>query len=168
MEIERKFLISDIDFSLESFEMTEIEQMYLSTEPVVRIRKKGDKYYLTCKSKGMMERHEAEFSISKTVYEELKMQKQGNIIIKKRYIIPYETYSIELDIFEGKFLGLRLAEVEFASKEEAETFAMPDWFLKDVTFEKEYHNSNLAKVGTEEFQKFMNDSGYLNSRKIFK
>lgn len=154
MEIERKFLIKQLPFTLEQFEMTEIEQMYLSTEPVVRIRKKGDKYYLTCKSKGMMERQEAEFPISKLVYEELKLQKQGNIITKKRYIIPYQTYQIELDQFEGDFCGLILAEVEFASKEEAEAFVMPDWFLKDVTFEKEYHNSNLSKVEIEEFQKF--------------
>ena len=155
MEIERKFLIKQLPFTLEQFEMTEIEQMYLSTEPVVRIRKKGDKYYLTCKSKGMMERQEAEFPISKLVYEELKLQKQGNIITKKRYIIPYQTYQIELDQFEGDFCGLILAEVEFASKEEAEAFVMPDWFLKDVTFEKEYHNSNLSKVEIEEFKKFM-------------
>lgn len=155
MEIERKFLIKQLPFTLEQFEMTEIEQMYLSTEPVVRIRKKGDNYYLTCKSKGMMERQEAEFPISKLVYEELKLQKQGNIITKKRYIIPYQTYQIELDQFEGDFCGLILAEVEFASKEEAEAFVMPDWFLKDVTFEKEYHNSNLSKIEIEEFKKFM-------------
>lgn len=155
MEIERKFLIKQLPFTLEQFEMTEIEQMYLSTEPVVRIRKKGDNYYLTCKSKGMMERQEVEFPISKLVYEELKLQKQGNIITKKRYIIPYQTYQIELDQFEGDFCGLILAEVEFASKEEAEAFVMPDWFLKDVTFEKEYHNSNLSKIEIEEFQKFM-------------
>lgn len=154
MEIERKFLIKQLPFTLEQFEMTEIEQMYLSTEPVVRIRKKGDNYYLTCKSKGMMERQEVEFPISKLVYEELKLQKQGNIITKKRYIIPYQTYQIELDQFEGDFCGLILAEVEFASKEEAEAFIMPDWFLKDVTFEKEYHNSNLSKIEIEEFKKF--------------
>lgn len=155
MEIERKFLVKKIPFSLEQFEMIEIEQMYLSTEPVVRIRKKGEQYYLTCKSRGMMERQEAEFSISQAVYEELKLQKQGNVITKKRYMIPYQTYRIELDQFEGDFCGLILAEVEFASKEEAEGFVMPDWFLKDVTFEKEYHNSNLSKVEIEEFQKFM-------------
>lgn len=156
MEIERKFLIKKIPFSLEQFEMTEIEQMYLSTEPVVRIRKKEEKYYLTCKSRGMMERQEVEFPISKSVYDELKLQKQGNIITKKRYVIPYQTYLIELDQFEGDFYGLILAEVEFASKEEAEGFVMPDWFLKEVTFEKEYHNSNLSKVKIEEFQKFVN------------
>lgn len=155
MEIERKFLVDNINFSLEQFEVTEIEQMYLSTTPVVRLRKRGEQYYLTCKSSGMMERQEAEFPISKNVYEELKLQKQGNIITKKRYIIPYQTYFIELDRFEGDFLGLYLAEVEFSSKEEAEYFLVPDWFGKEVTFEKEYHNSNLSKVDVEEFQKIM-------------
>lgn len=42
--------------------------------------------------------------------------------------------TIELDVFEGHYDGLILAEVEFASEEEAKAFNPPAWFGEDVTF----------------------------------
>ena len=67
------------------------------------------------------------------------------MISKTRYLIPYENYTIELDVFEGDLAPLVMAEVEFASKEEAYAFVPPAWFLEDVTQDKRYHNSNLSK-----------------------
>lgn len=54
MEIERKFLIKKglLPAELESYPFHEIEQGYLCTNPVVRIRRQDDEYYLTYKSKG--------------------------------------------------------------------------------------------------------------------
>ena len=53
--------------------------------------------------------------------------------------------TIELDVFGGHYDGLILAEVEFASEEEAKAFNPPAWFGEDVTFSGEYHNSRLSK-----------------------
>ena len=41
---------------------------------------------------------------------------------------------IELDLFDGIFSGMKLAEVEFDSETLANTFCPPDWFGEDVTF----------------------------------
>lgn len=57
-EIERKYLIHTIPFDLKEYAFHDIEQGYLCTEPVVRIRKQDDTYYLTYKSKGLMVREE--------------------------------------------------------------------------------------------------------------
>ena len=48
MEIERKFLIDKIPDSIElsSLKCRRIEQGYLCTEPVVRVRRDNDDYYL--------------------------------------------------------------------------------------------------------------------------
>ena len=46
MEIERKYLIHTIPFDLSSFPFRTIEQGYLCTNPVVRIRKDNDRYEL--------------------------------------------------------------------------------------------------------------------------
>ena len=43
MEIERKFLIKELP-DLSKYDYVDIEQGYLCTHPVVRIRKKNDKY----------------------------------------------------------------------------------------------------------------------------
>ena len=54
MEIERKFLVQSLPEHLESFPFHQIEQGYLCTEPVVRIRRQDEEYFLTYKSKGLM------------------------------------------------------------------------------------------------------------------
>ena len=40
---------------------------------------------------------------------------------------------------------LVLAEVEFETEEEANTFVPPEWFGEDVTFSTKYHNSTLSQ-----------------------
>ena len=47
MEIERKYLIPQLPKHVEDFPSCLIEQAYLCTDPVVRIRRAGDDYYLT-------------------------------------------------------------------------------------------------------------------------
>ena len=142
MEIERKFLIKELP-DLSKYKFTEIEQGYLSTQPVVRIRKKGDKYILTYKGSGLMAREEIEANISEEGYKHLAEKIDGNLITKKRYFIPLDPYTIELDIFEGHMAGLIMAEVEFPDEEEANSFTPPAWFGEDVTNDRRYHNSNM-------------------------
>lgn len=149
MEIERKFLVELIP-PLGDCDFHRIEQAYLCTEPVVRVRKEDDKYYMTYKAKGFLAREEHNLLLDQKSYEHLITKADGNIITKKRYLIPYMNHTIELDIFEGVFEGLVIAEVEFQTTEEAEQFIPPEWFGKEVTYEEKYHNSYLSRA---EFKK---------------
>ena len=92
LEIERKFLIHTLPAQLETYPFYEIEQGYLCTEPVVRIRRQDDSYYLTYKSKGLMVREEYNLSLTKEAYEHLKAKIDGHLICKRRYKIPYQSY----------------------------------------------------------------------------
>ena len=56
MEIERKYLIPKLPADYETYPHREIEQGYLSTAPVVRIRRSDQDYILTYKGGGMMVR----------------------------------------------------------------------------------------------------------------
>ena len=143
-EIERKFLIKDLPENLDDYDYLLIEQGYLSTNPVVRVRKSNDDYYLTYKSKGLMIKEEYNLPLTKESYDHLLQKADGNIITKRRYLIPYEKYTIELDIFVRP-VPLILAEVEFDSVEEANNFIMPDWFEEDVTGNAEYSNSVMSR-----------------------
>ena len=148
MEIERKFLISkeNLPADLNSYPHHRLEQGYLSTAPVVRIRKEDDNYYLTYKSKGLMTREEYNLPLNAEAFAHLKEKIDGILIQKRRYLIPLtDKLTIELDVFEGELAPLRLAEVEFETKEEAEHFVPPAWFGEDVTFSSKYHNSTLSK-----------------------
>ena len=51
MEIERKFTIKELPADLDSHTCLLIEQAYLNTDPVIRIRRQDDDYYLTYKGK---------------------------------------------------------------------------------------------------------------------
>ena len=128
MEIERKFLIDKIpdNIDLAALRCRHIEQGYLCTEPVVRVRRDNDDYYLTYKSKGLMAREEYNLPLTKAAYDNLIKKADGNIITKTRYEIPEkDNLTIELDIFEGRFAGLLLAEVEFSSEAEALAYVPP-------------------------------------------
>lgn len=147
MEIERKFLIKKLPDNLTSYKARKIEQAYLCTDPVVRVRRDNDDYYLTYKSKGMIVREEYNLPLTKDAYGHLLAKADGNIITKTRYEIPEkDNLTIELDVFEGKFDGLLLAEVEFASEEEALGYIPPEWFGEDVSNSTKYHNSTLSRL----------------------
>lgn len=147
MEIERKYLIDSCPLSLDDYPYHEIEQGYLNTNPVVRIRRSDDTYILTYKSKGLMVREEYNLPLNKEAYLHLRTKIDGRLIRKKRYLIPLENgLKIELDYFKGDLAPLILAEVEFPSVEMADSFIPPTWFSEDVTFSPLYHNSTLSKI----------------------
>ena len=160
MEIERKFTIKTLPQNLSDYPCLHLEQGYLCTSPVVRVRKQNDQYILTIKGKGMLAREEHELFLSEESYHHLKTKCDGKIISKKRYVIPLLTpmftpecpkeltpdrLTIELDIFDAPFAPLVMAEVEFDSLEAAKAFIAPDWFGEDVTLNPEYHNSYLSR-----------------------
>lgn len=149
MEIERKFLIKTLPDNLQNYPCRHIEQGYLCTDPVIRIRRQDKEYYLTYKSHGLMVREEYNLSLTEDAYTHLLPKIDGSLIIKKRYLIPigptYPDLTIELDIFEGKLSPLVLAEVEFPSEEAANKFIPPAWFGEDVTYSMNYHNSILSQ-----------------------
>lgn len=148
MEIERKYLVKYLPEKLEEYEQKHIAQGYLCTNPVLRIRRSNDAYFLTYKGPGLMAREEHEFPLSAEAFEHMLPKVDGILIEKIRYMIPLdEKHTAELDVFQGVLAPLRLVEVEFASVEEADSFVAPEWFGDDVTNSGEYHNSNLSKRG---------------------
>ena len=147
MEIERKYRIAALPEHYRSYPVRAIEQAYLCTDPVVRVRRDGDEYYLTYKGRGLLAREEYNLPLTREAYAHLLPKADGVVLTKKRYLIPLDGsdhLTIELDVFEGRYAGLILAEVEFTSEEEAMAFQAPEWFGRDVTFTREYQNSRLA------------------------
>ena len=159
MEIEKKYTIKTLPDNLEQYPCKIIEQAYLNTTPVIRVRKSNEKYTLTYKGNGMMTRTEYNLPLDEPSYQHLLEKADGNIISKKRYVIPLEnpcfsdgfklddeiSLNIELDIFAPTFAPLIMAEVEFPNEQAADAFIPPAWFDEDVTLDPKYHNSNMSK-----------------------
>lgn len=148
MEIERKFTVKSLPQDLADYPCHKIEQAYLNTDPVVRIRRQDDEYYLTYKGKGLFAREEYNLPLNQDSYYHLREKADGNVISKKRYVIPIEhpafaaDYTenidchglfVELDLFEPPFSPLIIAEVEFPDEAMANAFLPLDWFDQDVT-----------------------------------
>ena len=145
MEIERKFIVSELPENLQDYPHHEIEQGYLCMDPVICIRRMDKQYFLTFKSRGLLSRTESEFPLDKKAYEHLLPKIDGILIQKTRYMIPTKHgYMIELDVFHDVHEGLIMAEVEFPSEDAALEYEGPEWLGDEVTFDARYQNNNLA------------------------
>ena len=162
MEIERKFKVKELP-DLTERDCVLIEQAYIAVSPVIRIRKKetvladgsigSAKYILTIKSGGMMAHEEYELEMTAEEYETLTKKVEGNIITKRRYLLPLDDgLTVELDIFEGAFDGLVIAEIEFPDEKTAESYIPPEYFGEDVTFDGRYHNNKLSLMTSAEIR----------------
>jgi CYTH domain-containing protein len=154
MEIEKKFQVKVLPEHLEQYAKKEIEQGYLCTQPVIRIRKSDDRYILTYKSGPLAEaldadvrvNQEVEVPLTQEAYAHLREKADNHLIIKTRYVIPLPDGHVgELDIFHGRLDGLYFIEVEFSDEEDAGSFAAPEWFGKNVSQDERYANSFLSR-----------------------
>lgn len=147
MEIERKFLVNSLPI-LENYQGKLVKQGYISTDPVIRIRKMEDLYTLTVKSKGHLIREEFELDLTPEQFDDLWKKVDDAYVSKTRYFIPLDPDHIaELDIYYEDLKTLVTVEVEFNSTKDAERFIAPEWFGKDVTHDSRYKNNHLAVYG---------------------
>jgi adenylate cyclase len=148
MEVERKFVVSRLP-ELGGAEADAIEQGYLAigSEGEVRVRRKGEKLLLTAKRGTGLSREEAEVEIDRGSFERLWALTEGRRLSKRRHVVPFGGLRIEVDVYGGDLEGLIVAEVEFASEEDAKAFEPPDWFGEEVTEDHRYMNETLATAG---------------------
>lgn len=159
MEIERKWLIDKqkIPHDLNTLESFEIEQAYISFRPSIRVRMLracdgAERFVLTLKSasadRNALSREEYELPIDHKAYDTLMQKAEGNKIHKTRYLFRRADGLLEeLDVFHGALDGLAYLEIEFVSVEQAKSFPSPDWVVRDVTADKRFRNSALARFG---------------------
>lgn len=148
IEIERKFLVKNIPESLG--QGVTIAQGYLhigDDGSEIRIRRMGEKYFMTKKSGGDLQRQEEESEIGEKEFYAAWLKTEGKRVEKTRYEIPFEGQTIELDLFAGSLAGLMTAEVEFASIEASQSFTPPEFLGNDITNDKRYKNQQLALHG---------------------
>ena len=75
--------------------------------------------------------------------EALIVLRQGSIVEKVRYLLPWNDVAWEIDVFSGENLGLVLAEIELRS--EQQPIELPPWIGKEVTGQQQYYNGFLAQ-----------------------
>ena len=148
IETERKFLVKDEGFKAQAVENHRIRQGYIAHDGgrTVRVRLWDDTGILTIKGPSMdggMSRYEWEKEISREEAEDLFLLCKPGMVDKTRWIIPAGERKFEVDEFHGENEGLVMAEIELGSPDEA--FERPSWLGEEVTGDKRYYNSYLAR-----------------------
>ena len=139
MEIERQFLITEFP-DLPEIYSAQVWQGYLSTAPVVRIRRFSpphgdDRYELTVKGKGTLVRAEVNIPIEAAQYEEMSglLRREP---IHKDYRVYELPGGLRLEcsaVDAGTDHGFMYAEVEFDSVEAANAFVPPSFLGREMT-----------------------------------
>lgn len=150
MEIERKFRVDGFLKDLPLLDEVYIEQGYLSTNPVVRIRssqlKEKVEYYLTIKGKGTIIREEVEFKIKEDEFLRLKNLLNGHLLKKELKIYSLGNYHLECSRVSGNNIDdFFYAEIEFSTLKEAENFIPPKFLGKELTYDTNFTMSSIWK-----------------------
>lgn len=140
IELEKTYLIKKIPTTLagcDYFEMVDIYIPISEEHPVLRIRKKGDRYEITKKQTIAGDySKQTEETIPLTEAEYLSFDSvHGKKISKRRYLYPFGNRVAEIDVFKDDLAGLVVVDFEFTTEEEMKNFEMPDFCLADVTQE---------------------------------
>jgi adenylate cyclase len=149
IEIERKYLMDAAVAAgvIAGVTGAHFQQAYLAGgAAAVRVRITPDEAILTVKSSNAgMSRKEWEYTVPRD--EALAMSEMEGVstLYKTRYLIPLDSKTFEVDVYEGRLAGLVTAEVELT--DENETFTIPAWLGREVTDDKRYSNESLAMHG---------------------
>ena len=150
MEIERKWLIAGFPaegtFPLLCEKQT--QQGYISTRPVVRIRKSeaqdGARRFVLCfKGEGTLAREEIETDIDEALFARLTAFTGKNLVKKhyRAYRLP-DGHVLEVScVDEGTPDSFFYAEVEFESVQAAEAFAPPAVLGEEKTYDPAFSMS---------------------------
>ena len=176
VEIEKKFLVKKLPVDLGAYPFHVIEQGYLNVHPAIRVRQEDDTYYMTYKGDAARDKNnesgigklEYNMPLDRASYEHMLLKADGNIIRKKRYLIPLnddafgpeylESHAdiaeeikaggiiIELDVFDAPFENTVIAEIEFPDEDSARNYRPAGWFEREVTGNPEYSNAQMSKA----------------------
>ncbi|MFZ1110747.1 MAG: CYTH domain-containing protein [Rhodomicrobium sp.] len=147
-EIERKFLVRSESWRGFADGGRLIRQGYLTRNGSLSLRIRiidDESAMLTIKSAtAEIRRLEFEYEIPRSDGAILLGMREGGLIEKMRYKLPWQGLTWEIDVFLGENQGLIVAEIELPHEEV--DFDKPDWLGPEVTSNPRYSNASLAKT----------------------
>ncbi|KJF67313.1 MULTISPECIES: CYTH domain-containing protein [Rhizobium] len=145
-EIERKFLVAGDEWRNEVTHSMAFRQAYVASlenrSVRVRIVNRRDATLTIKIGASALVRDEYEYSIPLADAEELMASAPGVVIEKTRHTVDHRGFTWEVDVFEGIYQGLVVAEVEM-DDENADP-DLPSWLGKEVTGDRRFSNQALA------------------------
>lgn len=158
IEIEKKFLVNGNQWELQVSSSFLIYQGYYKEDNEykrLRLIPEQNKAIKGMKKDigsidGFIERKEIEEEIPYLQGLEILEQCRA-IIIKKRHLIPFEEFIIEVDVFKNLPQPLTLAEIE-VKKEQIPLFknkTLPAWIGEDISDSAQHRNATLSHLASK-------------------
>lgn len=145
-EIERKFLVKSDGWRSEVSSSSDFLQAYVASgdDRSVRVRIiDGKRAKLTIKiGEHLFARDEFEYEIPLADAEEMAQNAIGVVLEKTRHEVEHGGYTWEVDVYDGAYKGLIVAEVEV--EEEGALPDIPDWIGREITGDWRYSNMVMA------------------------
>jgi adenylate cyclase len=166
IELERTYLAKYLPEGLKDCPNKEIKDIYIPEgmeHPVLRIRKRGDKYEITKKTpvKGTDSSEQYEHTIILTPDEFSALEKvKGKVVRKIRYYYNYNGVQAEVDVFQDDLAGLVLVDFEFKEVSDKNNFEIPDFCLVDVTQDKHFAGGMLCGKKYSDVEAHLGALGY--------
>lgn len=150
LELERTYLVKKMPGKVTGIKPVEIKDIYFPPEdshPVLRLRKRGERYEMTKKTclHGSDSSEQQEDTIKLTAAEfNALANAPGKQLSKQRYTYHEGNVTVDIDVFLGDLTGLVLVDFEFASVADKNSFVPPDWCLAEVTQDAAIAGGKLA------------------------
>lgn len=145
-EIERKFLVKGEGWRSDIASSSAFLQAYVASgeDRSVRIRiRDGKSARLTIKiGRDLMSRDEFEYEIPLADAKEIAENPVGIVLEKTRHEVKYAGHVWEIDVYDGAYKGLIVAEVEM--DDVATSLQLPEWIGPEITGDRRYSNLVMA------------------------
>lgn len=168
VELELTFLAKSLPPGLKQCKFVDLLDIYLPAQarhPVLRLRKKGEKYEITKKQpvagSDSSEMDEHTVPLTKEEFDSLATI-EGKRVHKNRYYYNWHGHAAEVDVFLDKLQGLVLVDFEFKTKQEKDAFKsrLPEFCLTEITQQEFIAGGMLCGKGYEDIEAQLNKFGY--------
>lgn len=150
LEREKTYLLKSLPEGFAECRSEIISDAFVPTtaeHPVLRLRRRGDRYELTKKEpvSGTDSSRQNEHTIKLTPEEAAAFDAvKAKRFTKRRYYCTVDGQPAELDLYMEDLAGLAVIDFEFDSDEAMDAFKMPEICLADVTQEAAFAGGVLA------------------------
>jgi CYTH domain-containing protein len=80
---------------------------------------------------------------------------EGNELRKNRYLYVHEGRKYSIDVFLGELRGLILAETDFDTDEEMDSFTAPPFVVADVSHDERFTGARLVEMNADKLREVL-------------
>lgn len=162
IEKELTFLLNKLPDDIESWESEFLADTYVpenSDNPQVRLRQRGNKYYLTKKypldAKDLSTMVEETINLSQQEYEYFQLAIKGKYLAKTRYVKKINDLTIEIDQYLDNLAPLLVLDIEWQSQSPEKSLIDSFDIVREITQTANLAAGKIAGKNYEDIEQYL-------------